>query len=73
MAKKKFNIDALDEVTGSAALKATPGEQEEEQFKTVIVKDVPASYYAAVKKQRITFTAFVRAAIKEKLERDGMI
>ncbi|MDD2267636.1 hypothetical protein [Sulfuricurvum sp.] len=76
MAKSKFNEDALAAAVGGAALKTAGEEVEvsEPVDKQTIIYDIPKRWKAFIKdKRHSTFSGYARAAIQEKMERDGFV
>jgi hypothetical protein len=71
----KFDEAALAEATGKAAMKTASAKDEPvETQRQTIVYDIPKAWLKAVKEKRhSTISGYMRAALQEKLERDGAI
>lgn len=72
----KFNEDALEAAVNGAALKSAANVEEKviEVQKQTIVYDIPKEWIHAVKnKAHATVGGYMKAALREKLERDGLI
>jgi hypothetical protein len=70
----KFDEEALAEATGKAAMKTAPANEAVETQRQTIVYDIPKAWLKAVKEKRhSTISGYMRAALQEKLERDGAI
>ena len=72
----KFNEDALDAAVNGAALKSAANVEEKviEVQKQTIVYDIPKEWIHAVKnKAHATVGGYMKAALREKLERDGLL
>lgn len=69
----RFDIDEKE--LGNAAAEASLQQQEEDtDTKTQTVRSVPVSWPKIIKRDTgLTFAAFARLAIKEKMVRDGLI
>jgi len=70
----KFNEAALDAAVNGAAMKVAVEAVEIEVDKQSPVYDIPKQWKKLIKKHRhATFSAYARAAIEEKMQRDGLI
>lgn len=74
----KFNEEAIDAAVNGAALKVAASEAvvpvEEEIQKQTPIYGIPKSWAKLVKKHRhATFSTYARAAIEEKMKRDGLL
>lgn len=74
----KFNEEAINAAVNGAALKVTTSEAvvplEEEIQKQTPIYGIPKSWAKLVKKHRhATFSTYARAAIEEKMIRDGLL
>lgn len=73
MAKMKFDdIDALDDVASEAALQATTT-KEPKKLKDIMIKNVSVDLYNILKENGHTFGGFAKAAVQEKMQRDGLL
>lgn len=76
---KKFNEEALAEALKESAMKAAAEPKKMELQRQTIVYNIPKHWIAAIKTSagnsytKVTYTDYVREAIREKLERDGLI
>jgi hypothetical protein len=70
----KFDIEALEEATKGSAMKSKPEKKAVETQRQTIVYDIPKHWLKAIKEERhSTVSGYMRAALQEKLERDGVI
>jgi len=69
----KFDTDALNAVTGDAALQATTGKEKKKKLKDLLVRGVPVDMYDTLKENGLTFAGYAKAAVQEKMKRDGLI
>jgi 6,7-dimethyl-8-ribityllumazine synthase len=68
----KFNKEALDDAIGGAAMQSS--DVGVEKKKNIMIYDVPESWNKIIKEKRYaTFSGYAKAAIQEKMERDGLI
>lgn len=72
MAKMKFNQDDLEEVTAEAALQAKTV-KEVKETKTLTIRGVSAEQVKTLKENGFTYAGFAKAAVQEKMKRDGLI
>lgn len=71
---EKFNKAALDKAIGGAAMESAAPKEDKKVISQIIIRNVPAAWQDAVKvKAYMKMTDFCRQAIKEKLEREGLI
>lgn len=67
----KINEDVFNEVRDKATLKESTEDSETQRY--VMVYDVPKTWIKAIKKNRMTASAYLKQALWEKLQRDGML
>lgn len=67
----KINEDVFNEVRGKATLKESTEDSEIQRY--VMVYDVPKTWIKAIKKNRMTASSYLKQALWEKLQRDGML
>jgi hypothetical protein len=70
MAKIDENI--FNSVSKKASLKDTAQINDDVQ-RYVMVYDVPKAWIQAIKKNRMTASSYLKQALREKLQRDGML
>jgi hypothetical protein len=68
----KINEDVFNAVSEKAPLKEASNPQDEVQ-RYVMVYDVPKTWIQAIKRNRMTASAYLKQALREKLQRDGML
>jgi beta-xylosidase len=68
----KINENVFNAVSEKAALKEVKNNDDEIQ-KYVMVYDVPKSWIQSIKKNRMTASSYLKQALREKLQRDGML
>lgn len=74
MAKKKFDLDALDEVGKEAGLQAKSAPSTKtKKTKELVVRGVPVEVYEILKANGHTFAGYAKVAIQEKMKRDGLL
>lgn len=69
----KFNEEAIEAAVNGAALKSAPDQIEEEQLQDVLVYGVPKKWLAAIKSMHAKNSGYMKQALREKLERDGVL
>lgn len=70
----KFNEEAMDTAVNGASLKVSVIEVKEELQAQTIVRNIPKLWINAVKnKAHATLGGYMKAALREKLERDGLM
>jgi len=77
----KFNEEAMEVVVNAAAMKVAVQEVKEEVVEAkeelqgqTIIRNIPKSWINAVKnKAHATLGGYMKAALREKLERDGLL
>jgi hypothetical protein len=70
----KFDEKALEEATGGAAMKSAPAKDEVEVQRLTNVYNIPKSWLQIItEKRHSTYSGYIRSAIQEKLEREGLI
>jgi hypothetical protein len=70
----KFNEDALDAAVNKSAMKVSVDSEEVEMQPQTIIRNIPKPWINAVKnKAHATLGGYMKAALREKLERDGLI
>lgn len=65
------DIKKLDEVAAGAALQATSTKSAE--TKDILVRDVPVQIYKILKQNKLSFASYARVAVKEKMQREGLL
>jgi hypothetical protein len=68
----KINENIFNAVSDKAALKEVITDENEVQ-RYVMVYDVPRSWIKSIKKNRMTASSYLKQALREKLQRDGML
>lgn len=68
----KINETVFNAVSEKAALKEVKQVDDEVQ-RYVMVYDVPKSWIQSIKKNRMTASSYLKQALREKLQRDGML
>lgn len=72
MSKKILDDDILDQVAADAPLAVKGKKEETEVQRQVMVYDVPKAWITAVKTgAHATMSSYMKAALYEKLQRDG--
>ena len=69
----KINEDIFNSVNEKAFLKEQIQVDENQTQRYVMVYDVPKAWINAIKKNRMTTSSYVKQALREKLQRDGML
>ncbi len=67
----KINETIFNEVSEKASLKEQVNNDEVQRY--VMVYDVPKSWIKAIKKNKMTASSYLKQALREKLQRDGML
>lgn len=67
----KINETIFNEVSEKASLKEQANNDEVQRY--VMVYDVPKSWIKAIKKNKMTASSYLKQALREKLQRDGML
>jgi hypothetical protein len=68
----KLNKEALDDAIGGAAMQSS--DVGVEKKKNIMIYDVPESWNKIIKEKRhATFSGYAKAAIQEKMEKDGLL
>lgn len=68
----KINENIFNAVSDKAALKEVVTDENEVQ-RYVMVYDIPKAWIRAIKKNRMTASSYLKQALREKLQRDGML
>ncbi len=67
----RINEEAFNKVSSEASLKEKKVDGEVQRV--VAVYDVPKAWINAIKKEKMTASAYLKQALREKLQRDGML
>jgi hypothetical protein len=67
----KINEDVFNAVSEKASLKEKIADDEIQRY--VMVYDVPKSWIQSIKKNKMTASAYLKQALREKLQRDNML
>ena len=73
----KIDEDVFDSVSNQANLQTAKAENivkiVNTDIQNVLVYDVPKSWLSSIKKNRMTASAYLKQALREKLQRDDML
>ena len=67
----KINEDIFNAVSEKASLKEKTIDDDTQRY--VMVYDVPKAWIQSIKKNKMTASAYLKQALREKLQRDGML
>lgn len=67
----RIDTKIFEAVSSEATLQDKATDEEIQRYVTVY--DVPKSWIRAIKKEQMTASAYLKQALREKLQRDGML
>jgi hypothetical protein len=67
----RIDTKIFEAVSSEATLRDKTTDEEIQRYVTVY--DVPKSWIRAIKKEQMTASAYLKQALREKLQRDGML